>query len=116
MFSITYEPLQSVNSPLNSNHVFWCVWLVLDRETDQDKSLDPEGPRIRCPECGWSPRKHSLDLHPWQLVEYVRHRGSLPSVPPPQDFDASSVANGRRVCEVTRCVHLNARFQNCLVR
>src|ERR1700757_1287637 len=30
---------------------------VVDREPDQEKSLDPSGPRIRCPLCGWSPRK-----------------------------------------------------------
>jgi hypothetical protein len=31
--------------------------VVLDREPDQEKSLDPSGPRIKCPLCGWSPRK-----------------------------------------------------------
>jgi hypothetical protein len=31
--------------------------VVLDREPDQEKSLDPNGQRIRCPLCGWSPRK-----------------------------------------------------------
>ena len=31
--------------------------VVLDREPDQEKSIDPSGPRIRCPLCGWSPRK-----------------------------------------------------------
>src|SRR5438105_4940616 len=31
--------------------------VVLDRELDQEKSHDPSGPRIRCPLCGWSPRK-----------------------------------------------------------
>ena len=37
--------------------------VVLDREPDQEKSLDPSGPRIRCPLCGWSPRKEDfLDL------------------------------------------------------
>jgi len=30
---------------------------VLDRELDQEKSHDPSGSRIRCPLCGWSPRK-----------------------------------------------------------
>jgi hypothetical protein len=33
---------------------------VLDREPDQEKSLDPSGPRIRCPLCGWSPLKDDL--------------------------------------------------------
>jgi hypothetical protein len=31
--------------------------VVLDREPDQEKSHDPNGPHIRCPLCGWSPRK-----------------------------------------------------------
>src|SRR5947209_19324621 len=31
--------------------------VVLDRELDQEKSRDPSGRRIRCPLCGWSPRK-----------------------------------------------------------
>jgi hypothetical protein len=31
--------------------------VVLDREPDQEKNLDPNGPRIRCPLCGWSPGK-----------------------------------------------------------
>jgi hypothetical protein len=34
--------------------------VVLDREPDQEKSLDPPGPRIRCPLCGWSPRKDDV--------------------------------------------------------
>ena len=33
---------------------------VIDRELDQGKSLGPSGPRIRCPLCGWSPRKNDL--------------------------------------------------------
>ena len=32
--------------------------VVLDRELDEAKS--PSGPRIRCPLCGWSPRKEDL--------------------------------------------------------
>ena len=31
--------------------------VVLDREPDQEKSLRPSNPRIRCPLCDWSPRK-----------------------------------------------------------
>jgi hypothetical protein len=31
--------------------------VVLDRELDEEKSHDPSSPRIRCPLCGWSPRK-----------------------------------------------------------
>jgi hypothetical protein len=30
---------------------------VLDRELDEEKSHDSSGSRIRCPLCGWSPRK-----------------------------------------------------------
>src|ERR1039458_131235 len=38
---------------------------VSDREPDQEKILDPHGPRIRCPLCGWSPpQRRPLVLHP----------------------------------------------------
>lgn len=30
---------------------------VLDRELEEEKSHDSSGARIRCPLCGWSPRK-----------------------------------------------------------
>lgn len=30
---------------------------VLDPEVGQEDTLGPSGPRIRCPQCGWSPRK-----------------------------------------------------------
>ena len=40
--------------PISSNPV-----IIPDRDLAQDKSLDPSGPRIRCPLCGWSPRKAS---------------------------------------------------------
>src|SRR6266851_3172213 len=33
---------------------------VLDRELDEEKSREPSDPRIRCPLCGWSPRKEDL--------------------------------------------------------
>jgi hypothetical protein len=35
--------------------------IVIDREPDQDTSHDFSGSRIRCPLCGWSPRKED----PW---------------------------------------------------
>ena len=35
---------------------------VLDRELEQEKSRDPSGTRIRCPLCGWSPRKEDKSL------------------------------------------------------
>src|SRR5947208_966750 len=31
--------------------------VVLDRDVDEEKSKVPSDPRIRCPLCGWSPRK-----------------------------------------------------------
>jgi hypothetical protein len=31
--------------------------VISDRDADQEKTLDPSGPRIRCPRCGWSPRQ-----------------------------------------------------------
>jgi hypothetical protein len=34
--------------------------VVLDREPDKEESLDPSGPRIRCPLCGWSRREDDL--------------------------------------------------------
>jgi len=33
---------------------------VLDRETGEQKELGPSGPRIRCPLCGWTPRKSDV--------------------------------------------------------
>jgi hypothetical protein len=36
--------------------------VVLDREPDQEKSLDPSGPRIRCPLCDWSPASTTAGL------------------------------------------------------
>ena len=63
--------------------------VVLDRELDQEKSLDPSGPRIRCPLCGWSPRKDGLlVLYVRALVEHVRYRGRLPCLPAPVGFDS----------------------------
>src|SRR5450759_4451748 len=38
--------------------------VVLDRELDQEKSLDPSGPRIRCLLCGWSPARTTAGLVP----------------------------------------------------
>jgi hypothetical protein len=36
--------------------------VVLDRELDEEKSQKPSDPRIRCPLCGWSPRKEDRGL------------------------------------------------------
>ena len=47
--------------------------VVVDREPEQDKSFDPSGPRIRCPLCGWSPRKDDVWSctcgHEWNTFE-----------------------------------------------
>src|SRR5438477_1575418 len=58
--------------------------VVLDRETDQEKSPDPSGPRIRCPLCGWSPRKDdhwSCSCgHQWKPLipgECARHASTI---------------------------------------
>lgn len=34
--------------------------VVLDREVEKEKRDEPLNPRIRCPLCGWSPRKEDL--------------------------------------------------------
>jgi hypothetical protein len=34
--------------------------VVVDREPDEEKGLDPSGPRIRCLLFGWSPRKDDV--------------------------------------------------------
>jgi hypothetical protein len=34
--------------------------VVLDRELEEEKSKGPSRPRIRCPLCGWEPRKEDL--------------------------------------------------------
>jgi hypothetical protein len=37
--------------------------VVSDRELDEEKSLGPSGPRIRCPLCGWlAPQGRSMVL------------------------------------------------------
>lgn len=33
---------------------------VLDPQAEEERSLGPSGPHIRCPLCGWSPRKDDL--------------------------------------------------------
>jgi hypothetical protein len=52
-FRIGFSP--SRDSPLLNDVAKSSV--VLDRELDEEKSLSPSGPRIRCPLCGWSPHK-----------------------------------------------------------
>jgi len=62
--------------------------VVLDRESDQEKSLDP----LRSPDSMpalrlVAPQGRPLVLHLRASMEYVRHRRSVPGVPPPVDFD-----------------------------
>jgi hypothetical protein len=53
--------------------------VVIDREPDQDKSHEPSGPRIRCPLCGWSPRKEDRwSCDRFQLLVFER-KGVLSS-------------------------------------
>ena len=46
---------------------------VVDREPDQEASLEPPGSQIRCPLCDWSPRKDDLWIcdcgHIWNTIE-----------------------------------------------
>jgi hypothetical protein len=55
---------------------------VLDRELDEEKSREPSDPRIRCPLCGWLPRK---DDRCSCSCGHVRHGRSVPGVPVPVD-------------------------------
>ena len=82
--------------------------VVLDRDPDQEKSLDPSGPRIRCPLCGWSPRKDDLWAcdcgHLWNTFDTW---GVCHGMPPPVDFYTMPflyplVAAFGLVCAVTR--------------
>ena len=38
--------------------------IVPDLEQEHEKADDSSGPRIRCPLCGWSPRKETAGLAP----------------------------------------------------
>jgi hypothetical protein len=46
---------------------------VLDREVEQEQSHEPDGPRIRCPLCGWAPGKDDLwscsCTHEWNAFD-----------------------------------------------
>ena len=79
--------------------------VVIDREHDQEKGLDPSGPRIRCPKCGWSPRREDKWFCACGVrMEHLRYGRDLPGVPPHVEFkrSASSVAAGRRIRSGTR--------------
>lgn len=60
--------------------------VVLDRELEEERNQDSSGSRIRCPLCGWSPRKEDK----WfctcgKRVEHVRYGRRVFRVPPPVD-------------------------------
>ena len=61
--------------------------VVSDRELEEGKSHDSSGPRIRCPLCGWSPRKDDLWAcdcgHLWNTFDTG---GVCHGMPPPVDF------------------------------
>src|ERR1700730_2017818 len=81
--------------------------VVLDREPDQAKSLDPSGPRIRCPLCGWLPRRDDRWSctcgHSWNTFETG---GVCPAClhqwTNPVPFLYPLVATFRLVCAVTK--------------
>ena len=75
----------------------------LDRELERER--EPTGPRIRCPLCGWSPRKEDLWSctcgHEWDT------RSILGACAPPASTSglrrsAFRVADGRRIPIGTR--------------
>jgi hypothetical protein len=41
--------------------------IVPDREVDEERTSESEPPRIRCPLCGWSPRKATASYVPADL-------------------------------------------------
>jgi hypothetical protein len=47
--------------------------VVVDDEVDQEKGREPSGPRIRCPLCGWTPRKNDhwmcVCKHVWNTFD-----------------------------------------------
>jgi hypothetical protein len=65
---------------------------VLDEEEKKEKEVDGSGPRIRCPLCGWSPRKGDHWFcscgYEWNTF---RHGRNLSGVSSSLDFDSVSV-------------------------
>ena len=61
--------------------------VVIDRESDQDKSHDPSGPASGARSAAGRPQRRPLVLHLRQRVEHIRHGRHVPSVPSPVDFD-----------------------------
>jgi hypothetical protein len=64
--------------------------LMPARELEEEKPGESP-PRIRCPLCGWSPRKGQMVLRMRQRVEHIRFGRCLPSLPPPVERDAVSL-------------------------
>src|ERR1700676_203541 len=55
--------------------------VVVDRETDQKKSHEPSGPRIRCPLCAWSPARTTAGLVTAGISDTFDTGGICPSCP-----------------------------------
>jgi hypothetical protein len=46
---------------------------VVEKDLEHEKGREPSGPRIRCPLCGWVPRKHDVWMcsckHLWNTFD-----------------------------------------------
>jgi hypothetical protein len=73
--------------------------VVLDREVEKEKSRVPSDPRIRCRQCGWTPRKDDRWAcecrHLWNTFD--TGASDLPNSTSGVRPNASSVAVGRRI-------------------
>src|SRR6266704_1536901 len=77
-------------------------FLVLDRDLDQDKSVNPSGPRIRCPLCGWSPRKEDCWACDFGSEGNTFDAGGVcPRLLAPVDFDPVPIVRGCRIAPAT---------------
>jgi hypothetical protein len=61
--------------------------VVVDRELEEEKSHDPSGPRIRCPLCGWSPRKEDKWFCTCGNERNTFETGGVCGMSPMLDFD-----------------------------
>ena len=97
---------------------------VLDRELDEEKSREPSDPRIRCPLCGWSPRKEDLWFCTcgleWNTFDTWRRVPRLPTsvdfnpMPKPNAYRAAAGRRtriGMRSDSMMAAWHSSVRFQ-----
>jgi len=72
---------------------------VLDRELNEEKSYDSSVPRIRCPLCGWSPRRDDRWFctcrHEWNTFDTgaSAHRACISGL----KLSASHATDGHRI-------------------